>query len=159
MHTVCILYPKRKALTMDLLGMSRILARMRRNEHENGLVGEGPCLEFVFPNPESRPCSDTWRAWRDAGLFPFLKINRRYFYNPTAVRKALERRFMIGEESEATSSTCSSSGGVVEMHHVPDAADETHDQKRVHQLADTRTEDSAVSNDGDLFHEFEDPTL
>lgn len=60
---------------------------------EPTLVGIGACLEIVFPHKDSRPSRRTFDSWRAKGFIPQIKVGKRVFLDPTAVRKALIKRF------------------------------------------------------------------
>jgi hypothetical protein len=59
------------------------------------LVGIEPCLEIVFPDAATRPGKRTFLEWKARKYFPSVKIGKRVFLDPVAVRKALEKRFTI----------------------------------------------------------------
>ncbi len=61
----------------------------------NQLVGAAECIAAVFPCEDSRPALRTFREWQARGYIPVHKIGSRTFFDPDAVRKALDRRFKI----------------------------------------------------------------
>lgn len=62
---------------------------------EPTLVGIKTCLETVFPDEATRPGLRTFNEWKSRGYFPSVKIGKRVFLDPVAVRKALDKRFTI----------------------------------------------------------------
>jgi hypothetical protein len=52
-------------------------------------------LEVIFPDEKSRPSLRAFLTWRDQGLFPYLKIGRRVFYNPSEVAWALHKKCTV----------------------------------------------------------------
>jgi len=48
-----------------------------------------------FPDKSSRPGIRTFNEWRAKGFYPYHKIGKRVFLDPVAVRKALDKRFII----------------------------------------------------------------
>jgi hypothetical protein len=58
-----------------------------------GLFGALATLEIVFPDEAARPSVRTFRQWQRLRLIPFIKINRRTFFDPAEVRRALDRQF------------------------------------------------------------------
>lgn len=65
------------------------------NQHEPALYGIKPTLEIVFPDDSTRPSLRTFNEWRARGYYPSVKIGKRVFLSPEAVRRALEKRFTI----------------------------------------------------------------
>ena len=63
--------------------------------NESVLVGSKKCLEMISPFKEEQPSLRTFIQWRLDGLYPSIKIGRRVFLDPVAVRKALAKRFTI----------------------------------------------------------------
>lgn len=59
------------------------------------LVGVDTCLQIVFPDSATRPGKRTFLEWKARKYFPSVKIGKRVFLDPVAVRKALEKRFTI----------------------------------------------------------------
>lgn len=70
-------------------------AYINKTQQEPTLVGMKTALNAVFPDPSSRPSFRAWNDWKAKGYFPSVKIGRRVFLDPVAVRKALEARFTI----------------------------------------------------------------
>ena len=64
-------------------------------ENTNGLVGLRACRDEIFKDPKSRPCFRTFCDWKARRYFPIVKVGKRVFASPDAVRKALEKRFTI----------------------------------------------------------------
>jgi len=62
---------------------------------EPTLIGIEPCLKNVFPDEATRPGIRTFNEWRARGYYPHVKIGKRVFLDPVAVRKALDKRFTI----------------------------------------------------------------
>jgi hypothetical protein len=62
---------------------------------EPTLVGIKTCLFTVFPDVDTRPGLRTFNDWKSKGYFPSVKIGKRVFLDPVAVRKALDKRFTI----------------------------------------------------------------
>ncbi|MDB4547017.1 hypothetical protein N9Z80_02390 [Akkermansiaceae bacterium] len=62
---------------------------------EPTLVGIKPCLETVFSDVATRPGIRTFNEWRARGYYPHVKIGKRVFLDPIAVRRALDKRFTI----------------------------------------------------------------
>lgn len=67
---------------------------MTPTEHPQ-LVGAEDCIKIVFPCESSRPGLRSFREWQARGYIPVHKIGRRTFFDPAAVRTALDRRFKI----------------------------------------------------------------
>jgi hypothetical protein len=63
--------------------------------YEPTLVGIKPCLNAVFSDEDTRPSDRTFNEWRAKGYYPYVKIGKRVFLDPVAVRKALDKRFTI----------------------------------------------------------------
>jgi len=61
----------------------------------NQLVGAEDCIQAVFPSENSRPSLRAFRQWQANGWIPYHKIGRRTFFDPSEVRRALDRRFKI----------------------------------------------------------------
>ena len=64
-------------------------------KQEPTLVGIVTCLEIVFPDAATRPSVRSFCEWKKLGYFPQIKIGKRVFLDPVAVRRALEKRFTI----------------------------------------------------------------
>ena len=64
-------------------------------ENSPGLVGEERCREILFPDEASRPCRRTMRDWQAKKLIPYVRIGRRVFFDPAAVRRAIEKNFSV----------------------------------------------------------------
>ena len=62
---------------------------------ETGLHGIDATIERVFPDPAGRPSKRTFEAWKRAGIIPYVKINRKVFYDPSEIRRALEKQFKV----------------------------------------------------------------
>ncbi len=65
------------------------------DKSEPQLVGIHKCLEIVFPFQEERPSIRTFRKWQSQGYLPYHKIGSRVFFDPSQVRKALDKQFLI----------------------------------------------------------------
>ena len=59
------------------------------------LLGDRQCLEMIFPDISRRPGIRTWREWRAKGFYSYHKIGKSVYLDPVAVRKALDKRFII----------------------------------------------------------------
>ena len=59
------------------------------------LVGAAETIAAVFGEEHSRPALRTFREWQARGYFPVHKIGKRTFFDPSEVRRALDRRFKI----------------------------------------------------------------
>jgi len=70
------------------------------DNNEPILMGIKPALETVFPHSDSRPSIRLWNAWRANGFYPYVKIGKRVFIDPTAARKALKAKFTIEAGSD-----------------------------------------------------------
>lgn len=64
-------------------------------QQEPTLVGMKTCLNLVFNDEATRPSPRTFAGWKAKGYFPTVKIGRRVFCDPVAVRQAIEARFTI----------------------------------------------------------------
>ena len=62
---------------------------------EPALYGIEPCWKIVFSDDATRPGIRTFNEWRARGYYPHVKIGKRVFLDPVAVRKALDKRFTI----------------------------------------------------------------
>jgi hypothetical protein len=56
---------------------------------ELSLLSAQDCLEAIFPNPETRPSLRWFQEMYRGGMIPHLKLKRRVFFDPVAVRRAL----------------------------------------------------------------------
>ena len=60
-----------------------------------GLVGAETCLRLVFTDENTRPCLRFFRELQRKRLVPMVKVGRRTFFDPGAVRRALDRQFTV----------------------------------------------------------------
>lgn len=58
---------------------------------EISLLSAQECLEAIFENPETRPSSRWFNELHRRGEIPRIKVRRRVFFDPVAVRRALDR--------------------------------------------------------------------
>jgi hypothetical protein len=58
------------------------------------LVTRDELLGTVFSD-EARPCLRTFETWRRRKVIPFVRVGRKIFFDPGAVRQALATRFTI----------------------------------------------------------------
>jgi len=68
---------------------------MQNEPHLTTLVGLEEGRKSVFGTSPEAPSKRTFAEWKARGFFPFVKIGKRVFVDPAAVRRALERRFCI----------------------------------------------------------------
>jgi hypothetical protein len=90
---------------MDIMVVSDACARMTNNKEtaradhdqitDDSLLGIEACLKRVFKDENSRPGIRTFNEWRAKGYYPYHKIGKRVYLSPVAVRKALDKRFII----------------------------------------------------------------
>jgi hypothetical protein len=66
---------------------------------EIGLVSAQECLEQLFPG-KSRPSLHWFKELKKSGTIPFIRLRRRIFYDPVAVRRALGRYTSSSAEGE-----------------------------------------------------------
>ena len=59
------------------------------------LLGIDMCLEILFPDKKGRPSIRTFRGWQAKGFIPYHKVGSRVFFDPSQVRKALDKQFLI----------------------------------------------------------------
>jgi hypothetical protein len=59
---------------------------------ETGLVDGPRLLETIFPNPVCRPSLRWLKDQEKKRALPFMRIGRLIFYNPPAVRAAMEAK-------------------------------------------------------------------
>ncbi|MCX6878701.1 MAG: hypothetical protein NTW21_33545 [Verrucomicrobia bacterium] len=66
------------------------------NQHASTtLVGLEEGRKSVFGTSPEAPSKRTFAEWKARGFFPFVKIGKRVFVDPSEVRRALDRRFKI----------------------------------------------------------------
>ena len=65
------------------------------SKQEPTLVGMKTGLAMVFSDEATRPSFRSFSEWKKRGYFPHVKIGKRVFVDPLAVRKALDKRFTI----------------------------------------------------------------
>lgn len=58
-------------------------------------VGLEEGRKAVFGNGPEAPSKRTFAGWKAQGFFPFIKVGKRVFVDPSEVRRALERRFKV----------------------------------------------------------------
>lgn len=58
-------------------------------------VGIVECRKIVFGTGPEAPSKRTWDAWRAKGFYPFIRVGKRIFADPEAVKAALARRFTV----------------------------------------------------------------
>ncbi len=68
---------------------------MSNQPHPVTLVGLEEGRKSVFGTSPEAPSKRTFAEWKARGFFPFVKIGKRVFVDPSEVRRALERRFRI----------------------------------------------------------------
>lgn len=68
---------------------------MSKQLQQQRYVGLDECREAIFGTSNSAPSKRTWAEWRARKFFPILKVGKRVFCDPEAVRASLERRFKI----------------------------------------------------------------
>lgn len=61
----------------------------------SSLVGAAELLLALFPANDSRPSVRWLRRMQSRELIPYKKINRRVFFDPEEVRRALDRQFSV----------------------------------------------------------------
>jgi hypothetical protein len=64
------------------------------------LVNRDTCMAILF-DPDSRPCPRTFDTWKKQKLIPYVKIGHLCFYDPEAVRTALNIHFTINKKRGA----------------------------------------------------------
>ena len=58
-------------------------------------VGLEECRITVFGTGREAPSKRLFAEWKARGYFPFIKVGKRVFADPTEVSRALNRRFKI----------------------------------------------------------------
>jgi hypothetical protein len=53
------------------------------------------CRKLVFGTGPEAPSKRSFLEWKARGYYPFIKVGKRVFADPTEVRAALERRFKV----------------------------------------------------------------
>lgn len=59
------------------------------------LVDAKTCISIIFPIQESAPSIRTWWKWKSNRWIPYVKLGKCVFFDPTEVRKAIDKRFTI----------------------------------------------------------------
>lgn len=59
------------------------------------LLGAPQLLETLWPDPRSRPSLRFLRKLTAQRVVPFVKLGRLVFFDPLAVRAALDRQFKV----------------------------------------------------------------
>lgn len=65
-------------------------ALARRLPPEDQLMSLEDCIAAIWPVETSRPSVRTFREWQAARIIPHHKVGKMVFFNPVAVRQALE---------------------------------------------------------------------
>lgn len=58
-------------------------------------LGIDECRKAVFGTGPEAPSKLTWDSWRANGFYPFIRVGKRIFADPEAVKSALARRFTV----------------------------------------------------------------
>jgi hypothetical protein len=73
---------------------------MAEAESVGGLVDAERCIEIVWPDPRSRPRLRWFLEQKKKGRIPFKKISHFVFYDPTEVRRAIDRDCSVGGDGQ-----------------------------------------------------------
>jgi hypothetical protein len=58
-------------------------------------VGLEECRKAIFGTGPEAPSKRTFAEWKARGYYPFIKVGKRVFADPSEVRRALDRRFKV----------------------------------------------------------------
>ena len=73
--------------------MNPITTSHSKQSSPAGLVGIEPCLEQVFPDPETRISERLFYRLKAEGYIPYYKIGKCCRYDVAQVRAAIDRHF------------------------------------------------------------------
>jgi hypothetical protein len=60
-----------------------------------GLVDADELLKVIWPSDKSRPSLRWLRQMQASRRIPYIRLGRRIFFDPTAVRRVIEQRHTV----------------------------------------------------------------